>query len=397
MSYFSSPNLNDYREQTELALKQMRSVWFPDKIHDRVLLGFDGYLDHISSVIKVRRSPFEYELMEKISTFAARIAHAAGSSASIELLTKRQSAGGFTSNLGKGLSTLCGLQGNIHLIGTFGVPKIAPVFQSHLVNTYKCHLYPVGNPGMVEIYEFSDGKIMMVNSESINHLTWSQILSHYDLGFYIDQFSKSRLLGIGYWAAIPHMSEIFRAIQKTILPSIPIERTKKHLLIDCSDLQKKPQSQLNELGQLLSKFEEFIPVVLLLNDHELKDFGEAIIGTSQFSALELTSALQEKLNLSYVISHGPKVATIATASIQTAVLNAFTSSAKFTTSAGDHFNAGVGYALLTGAPAMTLPLFGNCASSFFVRKGSSPTSLDIQRFLSHYLNYLEIDSDSILN
>ncbi|HUX99139.1 MAG TPA: PfkB family carbohydrate kinase [Candidatus Deferrimicrobium sp.] len=388
--------LNQARDQTEEVLKKARGVVLPAQIKDQVLLGIDGYIDNIISVIRVRHSHLEYEVIENIAEWAERIAQSAGSSTSIERIIRKVSAGGFTCNVGKALSTLCGRTQNIHLIGAFGVPVMMDLFQEQLVDTYQCVAYSVGNPGQTDAYEFSDGKIMMSNFENINRLDWKQILSYLKLEFLINEFEASQLWGLGYWSASPHLSEIFSALQKNILPNLSISSKNKFLILDLSDLKKKPRSQMNELINLLRHFEDYVQTVLFLNDRELEDLGSGLQETSSKDPLTLTQLIQQNLNLSFVIAHSPKMAAIASERTQNIILNAFTSAPQFTTSAGDHFSAGVSYAMLAKFPVEILPLLGNCAASFFVRKGSSPTSQDLKQFLTHYINYLEQDVPSNL-
>jgi hypothetical protein len=327
--------------------------------------------------------------MEKIAEWAERIAQSAGSSASMERIVKHVSVGGFTCNVGKALSTLCGKGQNVHLIGAFGLPTIHQIFREQLVDFYQCTPFSVSNPGYTDAYEFTDGKIMVVSFENINQLDWNQIVAKTGQEFLIEEFDKSQLWGVGYWSSSPHMSEIFKALQTEIFPSLSHSARNKYFILDLSDLRKKPQNQLAELNSLLPQFEEYVQVVLLLNDRELEDLGTALNGKADQKPLALTQLIQKKLNLSFVMSHGPKLVTLVSRKIENLVLNAFTSAPRFTTSAGDHFTAGVAYALLAKAPIEVIPLFGNCAASFFVRMGTSPTALELRQFLIDYTKYLE--------
>jgi len=323
-----------------------------------------------------------------MSEWARRITSSAGSSASIEYILKTISVGGFTCNLGKALSTLCGLTRNIRLIGAFGLPTIQDIFQRQLVDRYHCLPFTVGNPGSTDAFEFTDGKIMMVNFENINRLDWKQILTHVGRDFLIEQFDVCPLWGIGYWAASPHMSEIFRNLQHSIFPNLSHSSRDKYLLLDLSDLQKKPKKSLLELGDLLVQFQNFVQVVLLLNDRELHDLGTVFSQKQTQMPLKLIHGIQESLGLTYIISHSPKVAILATEDHEIPVLNAYTSMPRFSTSAGDHFNAGIGYALLLHLPTTLLPLIGNCLTSYFVRNGTSPTASTLQQFLMQYKSLL---------
>lgn len=327
--------------------------------------------------------------MEKIAEWAERIAQSAGSSASMERIVKQISVGGFTCNVGKALSTLCGKAQNVHLIGAFGLPTMHQIFQEQLVDFYQCTPFSVSNPGYTDAYEFADGKIMVVSFENINRLDWNQIVANTGQDFLIEEFDKSQLWGIGYWSSSPHMSEIFEAMQTKIFPNLSHSARSKYLILDLSDLRKKPQTQLAELKSLLPKFEEYVQVVLLLNDRELEDLGTALNGKANREPLALTQMIQKKLNLSFIMSHGPRLATLVSKKAESLVLNAFTTAPRFTTSAGDHFTAGVAYALLTKAPIEAIPLFGNCAASFFVRKGTSPSAPELHQFLVDYTKLIE--------
>ncbi len=382
-------DLEQAQEHTTTALNKAQKADLPTKITEQVVLGFDGYKDDIVSVVRFRSSPTDLELMENISEWADRIAQAAGSSASIETVIKKISAGGFTCNVGKAISKLCGFTENTHLIGAFGLPKLQNIFQEQLVDQHHCITFPVSNPGTTVCYEFQDGKIMIVDNDNINHLNWNQIISILGQEFIINEYEKSSLWGIGYWASNPNMSQIFSELQSSILPSLSESSRKKFLILDLSDLSRKSREQWKELATLLPGFEDYVQVVLLLNDLELKVLSEELVGKSSQSHLNLTESLQHILNLSYVISHTPKMAHLASKNKLITILNAYTSTPRFTTAAGDHFSAGISYGLLANISAEVLPLIGNCVASIFVREGISPIPQDVQQFLINYSKYLE--------
>ncbi|MHA1276877.1 MAG: hypothetical protein ACTSQI_07145 [Candidatus Helarchaeota archaeon] len=388
MIFISGPINSEAQELTESALKHIQGTQFPNNLTERAVLGFDGYLDTIISVVRVRHSPSSYDLMESLSEWAERITQSAGSSASMECITKKISVGGFTSNLGRALSTLCGRVENVHLIGAYGTPKLHEVFRQQLLEFYKCVLFPVNNPGVTNAYEFADGKIMMVNFENINNLDWAKILAGTGRDFLIEEYDQSRLWGIGYWASSPHMSDFFTQLQDTIFPNLSKPTKEKYLLLDLSDVSKKPHEQILELKGLLPRFEEYARVVLSLNDLELNKLGAALFGSDLPRHTALNDAIRKRLNISTVISHHPQIASISTENTRASIINTYTPTPRFTTAAGDHFNGGVSYGLLLNLPAEVLPLIGNAVASLFVRTGASPTSGEVQQFLSQYNDYL---------
>ena len=62
-----------------LSLVEKAQAFFPgEPIFDPVLLGIEGFMDMIWSVVRVRHSETQYELMDSITEWSERIANAAG-------------------------------------------------------------------------------------------------------------------------------------------------------------------------------------------------------------------------------------------------------------------------------------------------------------------------------
>ncbi len=369
---------------------------FPNQVADRVFLGFDAFIDSILSVVKVRRSPEDFDIMTSMKEWADRINWAAGSGASIERIVKRSAVGGFTCNVGKALATLCGKVQNVHVLGLFGKPTLRDIYQQQLVEQYRCEIFSIGNPGETDAYEFADGKVMMVNLSNVLHLNWDQILSYGGTEFLCQEYDASKLWGVGYWSETPNFSGIYAHLQKDIFPNLSKSTRDKHLLLDLADLRRKAPESLNELVALLPKFEDSVPTVLLLNDLELETLGKAVCANPKAEPKKLIKTIRETLNLSLVLAHHPHWAALSSPAGEVVVANAYTSTPCFTTSAGDHFDAGVGFGLLAGIDTEVLPLVGNCVTSAFIRSGISPTARDLKQFLANYNAYITKDINVLL-
>lgn len=372
-----------------------RAAFSTAPVTDRVFLGLDGCVDKIWSVVRVRHSDCEVEIMESMTEWAERIAAAAGSSGGLERILKRNAAGGFTANVGKALSTLCGRTGNIHLTGLFGTPLIQDILQEQLAGTYRCALHSIGNPGETDAFEFGDGKIMMVAMNGYNTLDWQDMMASVSCEFLVEQLDASKVWGLAYWSAFPRMSEIFARFQDTVFPCLANDTKGKYLVLDLSDMRKKSREAIQELVDILPGFEGTVKTVLSLNDRELQDLGSFLGGDTK-DPLETTRLIQRKLNLSLVLGHAPDWATACSPDECLLVRNAGTSAPRYTTSAGDHFTAGVCHGLLAGHDTDILPVIGNCATSFFVRTGQSPTAGEIETFLAHYPEYLETRTPDLI-
>ncbi len=76
------------------------------------------------------------------------------------------------------------------------------------------------------------------------------------------------------------MSEIFTHLQDEIFPSLSQNTSDKYLVLDLSDLRKRPQESLQDLTLLLPRFENYVHTVLMLNYRELGIMNNALGGDS---------------------------------------------------------------------------------------------------------------------
>ncbi|MFX0100492.1 MAG: hypothetical protein ACFFCS_13040, partial [Candidatus Hodarchaeota archaeon] len=89
-------------------IKEVGKFPFPEKIKKKILLGFDGFVDNLYSVVDHVDANGTFKMMDSMKKWAERIWNATGSSASMERVLKRQTTGGFTCNVGKAIAPLCG-------------------------------------------------------------------------------------------------------------------------------------------------------------------------------------------------------------------------------------------------------------------------------------------------
>jgi hypothetical protein len=193
-------------ENTIALANKTLSLLSPDIILDQATLGLEGFIDMIWSGVRIRYSETEYELMESMTEWAQKINNAVGSGADVERILKKSAPGGFSGNVGKALSTLCGRAGNVHLIGLYGMPNIKQILRDTLIDEYHCVLNSMGNPGETDAYEFADGKIMMVAMGDVNRFNWDQIVNTVGVDLLRNEFDAGKVWGIGYWSALPRGS-----------------------------------------------------------------------------------------------------------------------------------------------------------------------------------------------
>ena len=97
----------------------------------------------------------------------------------------------------------------------------------------------------------------------------------------IDYYENSQLYGVGYWAGTPHGTNIYQGLHDDIFPNLNPTVHEKYLLLDFSDLKKKTLDEIAELPALLQGFEDYLHVVLLMNDNELTVFHQALTGNTE--------------------------------------------------------------------------------------------------------------------
>ncbi len=362
---------------------------------NRCFLGWDGFIDHLYTIIQSRESLEKWTRMDNMKKFGELISSVAGSSMGIETILKRKAIGGFTSNVCKGMNTL-GVK--MFLTSAWGYPNLIEIFNEYLKSKDSIEVNSFTNPGITMGLEFNDGKIMLNNIESILKINWNQINERIGIENLLQKFEECNLIGLGYWAVILQFEDILRHIVD-LLPSIPHLKNKM-LFLDLADVKRRTKKDLILFLKYLPKIEETIPLLLSLNDQEAKDVLFALQAANLIKIKgknieELTYAgiyINDFLNISYLVIHSPHFATITTKNDHFWVTEGFTSSPHYTTSAGDHFNAGTVLGLACNLTPAEAILMGNAVTAIFVRTGNSPNFNAFSQFIQKYMEYIEKDN-----
>ncbi len=363
-----------------------------------VLLGFDGYMDSLYSLVETRVSPDAFKIMDSMTQFSARVANTTGSSCNVERVLKKKIGGGFAPNIGRALVNL-GIW--VNLAGSLGLPEVLPLFQEYPPELkQRMKFLSVGNPGETAGLEFNDGKVMLTDFGNINGLSWEKILTQ--LGGrdkFIDILNAMDAIGQGHWSLVPQMSDMWERMVTDIFPNLKDSKNKR-FFVDPADMTKRSQPDIQRMAKLLGQINNYLKTTISLNDKEGEQISRNLPGVSPVkSEKDLWIAgktLQATMNIDSVVIHSPHFATISTAGGHYFVKEGYTSAPKFTTAAGDHFNGGMLFGQLQGySPAESI-LIGNAVTAFFVRTGRSPSIQDAREFIRNYMRYVDADFDSIL-
>lgn len=345
---------------------------------NRVLVGFDGFVDTIIHVVDKRTSPSEFTRLDGLDEFGKKISAAAGLSANFELITTMQKLGGNGPIMANALIALgCPLT----YVGLLGSPAIHPVF-ADLAG--KAEVISIAEPGLTDAFEFDDGKLMFGKHEALQEINWQNLIAHVDVEALTQHFSNARMAALVNWTMLTRCGEIWENILKEIAPRL--EGPKRWVFFDLCDPAKRTTADLEEALHCISRFEKFFHGILGLNFNESVQIGQ-VLGLSvpeqtHEAVAAHAEAIRGKLGLHTVVIHPSRFAAAADETGSFAVDGPYTDKPRITTGAGDHFNAGFSFGRMLGMELPVCLQIGVATSGFYVREARSPTLTDLQEFLA---------------
>ncbi len=350
-----------------------------------ILLGFDGTIDKLFSVVKEREGLGEaFCSYPGIADFGNRVTQAAGKSAMMELWPKREKIGG------NGPISALALAANsrrVRYIGPLGDP-LAPAFIP-LAEAAEA-VYSIGKPATTHALEFDDGKIMLPVLQSYEEVTAERLIEQVGREKLLELVAGSSLIALLNWTCLPHLDQIYRLFTQELLPAVPANPSRS-FFFDLADPSKHTPERIRFAIQYIAEFNAFGKSVLGLN------FSEAIQLASVYglpepacedAALKATAhALRERTGLYCVMIHPVDRAACATVDGSWCIHGPLCANPVITTGAGDHLNAGFCLALLLGWLPKDALRLGVLFSGYYVRTAQSPSLEDIADFVENKINY----------
>jgi hypothetical protein len=362
-------------------------------------VGFDGFIDLIYDVADQRRdpSPTGYTRLATIQAFAARAASAAGKSANIEMVLRETRAGGNGPLMAGGLAglgarvTYVGAIGEVAVNGPQGASwSVHPVYEAF---SRICErVVPIGRPGSTDALEFDDGKLMLNHPEAVQEVTWDRLLDVVGRERLIELVRQSRFIGLVTWSLMGGVAGIWRGLIDQVFPAIAGDGIFRRVFVDLADPTRRPDGDLRVVIGLLREMDATVPVTLGLNLAE----GERVAGVLGVPASvdydpgrdvrnldslgervrALAADVRERAGLSCVVVHPREGAAGAARDDAGRVRSAwfegpFVRRPKLSTGAGDHFNAGFGFAQAAGMGLEECLAIGVATSGAYVRDGGS--------------------------
>jgi hypothetical protein len=172
--------------KTASALRALASL---PEVPAPVVVGFDGFVDEMISVVDERTSLDQFSPVPDIATFGGLISAAAGHSSLREIVITAMHPGGCAVNLGDGLAAL-GIP--VDCYATLGEPA-HPAF-TETVSRFRKAVSWGREPGRTLAFEFSDGKLMFSAVKQLAEFTAEDIARRLADGDYLASCREAAII-----------------------------------------------------------------------------------------------------------------------------------------------------------------------------------------------------------
>ncbi|EMA21337.1 hypothetical protein [Haloarcula amylolytica] len=343
----------------------------------RVVFGFDGYLDRVREVVADRIDPESHERLATLEGFGDRIDRsvAADSSLSFEWLQQGSRTGGHTSHLARAFG---GWSFDPVMVGMYG----DPVHDAFKGEFGEYDLHSLGEPGVTDAVEFDDGKLMLTEIGDTMSLDWAELDAAFGHDRLAGKLDGASLLGTGYWSETPDLPTIFDGLRDLWGD---IDDPPETVLVDPGDVRKLDGDRLRAGREAIGRLDEVTDVVVTSNRAETGVLANAYAGEAERSFTEDAEAVFAALEPTWFVGHGVERSVVVSPDGTESVAVPAVSNPELTTSSGDHFNAGLGLALIAGLPPAAAVVVGNAVAGYFVRTADQPSLTDVRAFVDDYL------------
>jgi len=368
--------MSSFDDETARAVEAARAQLPATLPSDRVVFGFDGYVDRVREVVADRQDPDDYDRLDTLAGFGDRVQQsvAADSSLSFEWLQHGTRTGGHTSHLARAF----GQWGfDPVMIGMFGDPLL-DVFAEEF-GEYEQHT--LGEPGYTDAVEFDDGKLMLIENGDTTNLDWEYLTERVDRETILAAIDGAALLGAGYWAETPDLPDVLGGVADLW---DDLDDPPSTVIVDPGDVRKLDAERLQNGGDAIGCLADRTRVVVSANRAETQLLAETYANEQSADLESHAGTVFETLDPSLFVAHGVDRSLVVSGEGSTSVAVPSVDDPELTTSAGDHFNAGLSLALVAGVDPAGAVVVGNAVAGAFVRSGEPPSFETVRSFVDGY-------------
>jgi sugar/nucleoside kinase (ribokinase family) len=341
-----------------------------------VVFGFDGYVDNVRQA-GTNAGASESERIRTLAEFGEQIVTSAAADSSLAISWERhgQRTGGHVSHLSRAYDTL-GFDPT--MVGMCGDP-VRDLFAEEFAD---CTIYSLGDPGITDAVEFDDGKLMLMESGGAATLDWETITDRVGVETLVDELDGAKLLGIGYWAMIPALPGILDGLREQVFPEL--SDPPAHVLLDPATIREIDHTVLESIVAATRRLAADVEVTVSANRYETKELA-SVLGAHEGEELLADARVAfDSLSVDRFVGHSVSESVVVSDDGTTSVQVTPVESPALTTSAGDHFNAGLSLGLVEGVPEDAAVVMGNALAREFVRTGETPTYDDVAAAVTNY-------------
>ena len=334
----------------------------------KIALGIDGYIDSVWHIIASKDSNDDYVFYNKMRNFSQTLMACEDGGFANEIISKRRAFGGFTAHTAE---AIVGLGVETSMLGMFGKEAIDPAF--NIFSGVK-EIVSIGDPALAVIYEFNDGKLMLLHVEELMSLTWKRLTDTVGEPLLKEFYSNADIIGLGYWSLMPAFDDIVSKICEYVKDN----KKTKRLFLDFADIRKRDKSALDQSLAHLKNLNNQLPITLSLNENEgelmFSYFGETFVMNKEEGSVAQTEKVREAIGLDELVVHTPYFAVASSATEGSCSMTQnHCSSPLITAGAGDNFSGGYLAASLKGLPLAERLFVANAVTYLYVSRGKSPT------------------------
>jgi len=379
-----------------LELKNKLNLLNRQKVTFKALAGFDGFIDRIQKVVKKKHASRD-EYFSSITEFADYLKALAGKSGQVELITEKTKMGGNAPIMSNALARL---NVKVTCVGSMGFPEINPVFETMHSS---CQRISVASPGISNAFEFSDGKLIFSELDTLGNYDWNLIRKNCDLDKVRKTAQGLQLFALLDWANLPHATSIWQQFHDKIVK----QSGKKdyYFIFDLCDPSKKSAQEIDELIDLISSYSYYGNVTLGLNENETNKIWMALTGypETQIPSLEIAGRfIYQAMNIATLLIHPIDRTLVFTNSMTPVIIpksskeprlkpiilemrGHVVTKPKILTGGGDNLNAGYCLGLLAGYEIHYCMLLGMAASGAYIQRGVSPNIGELIEYIDNWI------------
>jgi len=338
-----------------------------DAIQNKACLGFDGFIDSITKLVKQRNhAGYPPEYFTQKQDWANYILSKKTGSFSIELEQQSIKTGGNAPNMASALAKL-GIAADC--VGAFGYPAIDPLFNTM---PQLCSLYSFAAPGVCQAIEFEDGKIMLATTSDLNKSDWATIIKRISIDVLIKIFTEARLIGMLNWGELINSTDYWKGLLHDVLPFCTTGK-EKLFIVDLSDCSSRSKDEMLSALELLQAFSAYGKIILSLNHNECiavyNILFEPMPNNSDIKSLG--EKIFTRLQPGILLLHN-RTKAIAFSKHEAAEKNSpLIEAPKLLTGAGDNFNAGFCFGQLMDCGLEDSLLLAHLGAAYYIKNGES--------------------------